>query len=87
MILAAVTSPTPGSVSSSSAVAVLISILCDVPDGLELPDGVRSVLYRIAQEALNNVTKHAHASHASISVVEEGNSVELRVSDDGSGGG
>ncbi len=42
-------------------------------------------LYRIAQEALNNVVKHAHASHAAIELDVTVNQARLVVSDDGIG--
>lgn len=48
------------------------------------PD-LESLLFRIAQEALNNVTKHARANHVSVSLKRSGNSLELRVRDDGIG--
>jgi signal transduction histidine kinase len=41
--------------------------------------------YRIAQEALNNVAKHAHAQHAQIQFNRTTDAVHLQVSDDGSG--
>ena len=58
-----------------------------------LPEDVHVALYRIAQEALNNVAKHARASHVAMSLrcfppgdgEGEGESVELRVTDDGHG--
>ncbi|MBC7870187.1 MAG: hypothetical protein H7Y09_05060, partial [Chitinophagaceae bacterium] len=44
-----------------------------------------SVLYRIAQEALNNVAKHAHARHVEV-VLESGeNKIVMSVQDDGRG--
>ena len=53
------------------------------------PPDVKVALYRIAQEALNNMAKHAGAGRATIGLrcVEsaEQKSVELRVSDDGRG--
>lgn len=47
-------------------------------------DSLRStVLYRIAQEALTNVAKHAHASHVKVSVQTMPDGVCMSVSDDG----
>ena len=42
-------------------------------------------LYRIAQEAINNATKHGKASRIAISLEGEGDLITLRVLDDGSG--
>lgn len=42
-------------------------------------------LYRIAQEALNNALKHAHATEITVTLAERSGSVILRVSDDGVG--
>jgi PAS domain S-box-containing protein len=42
-------------------------------------------LYRIAQEAVNNATKHASASEISVSLQREGNAVILEIVDDGVG--
>lgn len=42
-------------------------------------------IFRIIQEQLNNVMKHAHAKKLFISVKKEKNSVSLTVSDDGIG--
>jgi two-component system sensor histidine kinase UhpB len=46
---------------------------------------VELVLYRVAQEALTNVVKHARAGHATMSLRRDGQSVELTVADDGVG--
>jgi two-component system NarL family sensor kinase len=55
-------------------------------DGVgRLPLRVESELYRIAQEALANVRKHAHARSVVVSLRERGASVTLSVSDDGHG--
>jgi ligand-binding sensor domain-containing protein/signal transduction histidine kinase len=50
-----------------------------------LPPDVHVALYRIAQEALNNVVKHAQAHHAVVSLCCQDRRVELEVSDDGCG--
>lgn len=50
-----------------------------------LPPEVQLALYRIAQEALNNVVKHSGASRVEISLRCLGDTVELAVSDDGRG--
>jgi signal transduction histidine kinase len=46
---------------------------------------VESELFRIAQEALTNVRKHAHATHAEICLKRRGGRVTLSVLDDGRG--
>jgi signal transduction histidine kinase len=50
-----------------------------------VPADVKVALYRIAQEALNNVAKHAGASEASVSVRCQAEQVTLQISDDGRG--
>lgn len=46
---------------------------------------VETALFRIAQEALTNVAKHAGASSAAIALQRTGTGIELRISDDGIG--
>jgi signal transduction histidine kinase len=46
---------------------------------------VEDTLYRVVQEALTNVLKHAAASSVVVSVVERGDHVELLVKDNGVG--
>lgn len=50
-----------------------------------LPDDVEVVVYRIIQEALTNVVKHANATHVEVSVAREIGSVSASVIDDGRG--
>ena len=50
-----------------------------------LPAGVPLVAYRTAQEALTNVTKHAHATHVEIDLALAGGVLSLEVSDNGRG--
>lgn len=42
-------------------------------------------LYRIAQEALNNVVKHSKATHADLKIVFDTSEIKMEVSDNGSG--
>jgi len=46
---------------------------------------LESTLYRVVQEALTNVSRHAKATHATISVSERDGRVTATVSDDGQG--
>ena len=50
-----------------------------------LPADVELVLYRIAQEALTNVGKHAHARRVCVEITRETDNVTLIVRDDGDG--
>ena len=56
-----------------------------VDSQVELDEVGVLTLYRIAQEALTNVARHADARHVWIEVVRSGTHVRLRVSDDGIG--
>ncbi len=48
-----------------------------------LPPEVQVVFYRVCQEALNTITLHAKSSQVEISLQHKGESVELRVLDNG----
>jgi two-component system sensor histidine kinase UhpB len=62
------------------------SVTCRTEGNVDAIDqAVVTSLYRIAQEALHNVVKHAHARHAEVRLVRAGHSAELTVSDDGCG--
>jgi signal transduction histidine kinase len=51
----------------------------------KLPVDVKVALYRIAQESLNNVAKHADATQATLSLQFMPDRVNLHIRDDGSG--
>jgi signal transduction histidine kinase len=50
-----------------------------------LPADYRTVLFRIAQEALTNIAKHAHATQISVTLLMDKESVEVVVTDNGVG--
>lgn len=54
-------------------------------DGHRLPGDAEAHLYRIVQEALNNVHKHASARHVLVTLERQGRHLWLTVRDDGTG--
>jgi signal transduction histidine kinase len=50
-----------------------------------LPEAVETTLYRIVQEALTNVVKHAHARNVSILLVRRNGTATAVIEDDGGG--
>lgn len=52
-----------------------------------LPDGVDLAAFRIVQEALTNVVRHAQAGRARVRLAFSAQTVEVEVADDGIGGG
>jgi len=52
---------------------------------LQLPAGVDLSAYRIVQEALTNVVKHAGPAHAQVTIRYRGQEVAVEVTDDGRG--
>ncbi len=53
------------------------------PAGQRLPEGVELSVYRIVQEALTNVVKHAAPARCRVSVVADAREVRIEVIDDG----
>src|SRR5262249_44722835 len=54
-------------------------------DECRLPEAVETALYRIAQEALNNMAKHAAAQNVRLHVERQPGQVQMTVADDGCG--
>jgi PAS domain S-box-containing protein len=46
---------------------------------------LRGTLYRMVRELLHNIAKHACAEHASVSLISDGNTIEICVGDTGAG--
>ncbi len=51
----------------------------------EIPENLKVNIFRIAQEALNNVAKHSRAEWVDVSLSKNRDCIELAVSDDGVG--
>lgn len=62
-----------------------IPIELTIDGAAPIPPDVKIAFYHIAQEALNNVTKHARASHAAVTLHRQSGLLCLCVRDDGRG--
>ena len=62
-----------------------VPVLVNVTGTGTLPAEPQVVLYRICQEALNNIAKHAKATRVAIDVRHESDALELHIHDDGCG--
>lgn len=54
-------------------------------DGASYPTDVEHSFYRIAEEALHNISQHANAKNVSINLEDHGKHLVLTITDDGSG--
>ena len=52
---------------------------------MELPVEVKTTIYRIVQEAFNNIAKHADATRVGLSLQARGDGFELAIQDNGQG--
>ncbi|MFC5577790.1 sensor histidine kinase [Lysobacter niabensis] len=57
----------------------------DLDENLQVPGPVSLCLYRVAQEALHNASKHAHHRGMKVALHRRRDSVELTIADDGCG--
>jgi PAS domain S-box-containing protein len=71
----------------SQGISQRAQISITVQGGTEgrLPNEVEIVLYRVTQEALNNVVRHSHAKQVQVSIGLEGKAVHCSIRDDGDG--
>jgi signal transduction histidine kinase len=51
----------------------------------EVPEPLKIVIYRVLQEALNNVVKHSGANRVTISLDKKNNTIQLAIEDNGCG--
>lgn len=56
-------------------------------DGLkdDIDQHVQVVIYRIIQECINNIIRHAEAQSVKISILQTSNSINIKITDDGKG--
>jgi signal transduction histidine kinase len=71
--------------TASRAGLEMATNLADLESGERLPGPIETTIYRIAQEALTNVAKHADATTASLALHVEDAAVAIEVTDDGGG--
>jgi signal transduction histidine kinase len=65
-----------------------LAVELKLPNDLEaIPRQTGAAVYRITREALTNIVRHAHASHASVQVDHHDGRVEVAIRDDGAGAG
>ncbi len=62
-----------------------VTLQVEGAEGLWIPPEVKIAIYRIAQEAFNNIAKHAQASRVSVELTFYDNGLFLSVWDDGQG--
>jgi signal transduction histidine kinase len=51
----------------------------------QVPDSLKTVIYRISQEGLNNIVKHSKANLVILSLQKNGDAIELAIRDNGQG--
>ena len=65
-------------------VGITVSVQADDPE-VRIAPQMGIALFRIAQEALNNVAKHSKAQHVVITLWRDGSELAMSISDDGVG--
>ncbi|RCG29780.1 hypothetical protein DQ384_19620 [Sphaerisporangium album] len=76
----------PRLVEEASATGMRVSLHFDVPRDVLLPRQVGHTCFRVVQEGLNNVRKHAPGSRVRVTCTVAGEVVNVSVVDTGSGG-
>ncbi|WIM99363.1 sensor histidine kinase [Actinoplanes oblitus] len=73
----------PGLVEQASAGDARVTLTVDRPATAAISESVQLAVYRIVQEAVTNVVKHAAPAHCRVSVVVGGEDIRVDVDDDG----
>lgn len=63
-----------------------VPVELDMAVGKQLPEQVEIAAYYLVAESLSNTAKHAHASFVHVEITQAGDSLQIRVCDDGRGG-
>ena len=71
--------------SFAEQTGIAVEFVPNVPADVRFPPEVETALYRIVQESLTNVVKHAQAGHVSIVLSQRAGFVSVVVEDDGVG--
>lgn len=71
--------------NTMAAKKITIKSEIDLPDETDLDEGLKLTIYRIMQEQLNNIIKHAEASAVSILIRKKEDVVILSIVDNGKG--
>ncbi|MFF4159921.1 sensor histidine kinase [Streptomyces sp. NPDC001678] len=74
-----------GQVAAENGLVVAVEVQGDRPHACTGENGVNLAVYRVAQEALTNVVKHADARHITLALTCRDEGISLTVTDDGRG--
>ncbi len=64
---------------------VEVDLQCSLPEGVRLPPALETALFRIAQEAISNIARHAAASRVVVDLRVAGDRAILSIEDNGRG--
>jgi len=73
------------SVASLARTCPGVAVTTDIEADCDLPEHIQTALYRIAQEALQNVVKHARSGRVMVRLFTAPGAVLLQIRDDGQG--
>ena len=62
-----------------------LAVRLQADDSADLPDEIKTCIYRIAQEALHNCDRHSRATAVSLHLLQSPEAVTLTITDDGRG--
>jgi PAS domain S-box-containing protein len=69
----------------SRQTGIQVGLFHDIPEGHRLPSDIETIAYRVIQEALTNIARHAGVDTATVSINRSDSEVALHVIDEGRG--